>query len=150
MRVSVNAREVARNFEGGTASVSRRLAALRKMACAGYPVGLTIAPIMPLTDWREEYRELLRSAAAAVEGVPGLDLSVEMITHRFTPKSKLVQLTWYPKTTLDLNESARAKKTTKFGSAKFVSPKPVMTEMREWFEGALAQELPGARVLYWT
>ncbi len=150
MRFSVNASEVARNFEGGTASVSRRLAALRKMASAGYPVGLTVAPVMPVANWREEYRELLQSAAAAVEGIPGLDLTLELITHRFTPKSKLVQLAWYPKTTLDLDESTRTKKMTKFGSVKFVYPKPVMTEMREWFEGALAEELPGARVLYWT
>ena len=150
VRFSVNAQAVARNFEGGTASVSRRLTALRKMAYAGYPVGLTIAPIMPISEWRKEYRELLQNAAAAVEGVAGLDLTVEMITHRFTPKSKLVQLSWYPKTMLDLNESARAKRMTKFGSEKFVYPKPVMREMREWFEGALARELPGARVLYWT
>ncbi len=150
VRFSVNAATAARNFEGGTAPVAARLRAMRQMAAAGYPVGLTIAPIMPVENWREEYCQLLRSAAAALAGIPDLDLTVEMITHRFTPKSKLVQLGWYPKTTLDLEESSRAKKTTKFGSAKFVYPKPVMTEMREWFENAVAEELAQARILYWT
>ena len=117
---------------------------------AGYPVGLTIAPIMPATGWQEQYRDLLRSARAALEGVPNVDVTVEAITHRFTPKSKLVQLEWYPKTTLDLDESARSKKMTKFGSAKFVYAKAAMSEMREWFERALADELPQARLLYWT
>src|SRR4051794_22195151 len=45
MRVSVNSDEVARRFEGGTASMPARLVALRRMAEARYPVGLTVAPI---------------------------------------------------------------------------------------------------------
>ncbi len=150
VRFSVNAQSVARNFEGGTASVPARLRAMRKIAAAGYPVGLTIAPIMPVENWRTEYRELLRSVASELADIPNLDLTVEMITHRFTAGSKLVQLSWYPKTTLDLDESSRAKKTTKFGSAKFVYPKNVAGEMRGWFESALADELPAARTLYWT
>ena len=150
VRFSVNAARIARDFEGGTASVSARLSALRKMAVAGYPVGLTIAPIMPVADWQAQYLDLLRSTAASLANIPGPDLTVEMITHRFTPKSKLIQLDWYPKTTLDLNESTRSKKMTKFASAKFVYPKPVMTDLRQWFESALANELPQARVLYWT
>lgn len=150
VRFSVNAQYVARSFEGGTASVAARFEAMRKVALAGYPVGLTVAPIMPVDNWREEYRELLRNAAAALTGVPELDLTADMITHRFTQKSKLVQLSWYPRTTLSLNEELRTKKMTKFGSPKFVYPKGVAGEMRSWFESALAEELPSARILYWT
>jgi spore photoproduct lyase len=150
VRFSVTARKVSRDFEGGTATLTARFTAVRKMALAGYPVGLTIAPIMPVDNWREEYLELLQSARTAVEGVPQLDLTVEAITHRFTPKSKLVQLEWYPKTTLDFDESARTRKMTKFGSPKFVYPKSAMTELRSWFEQAIAEELPEARLLYWT
>lgn len=149
VRFSVSAR-VVRNFEGGTASVSARLGAFGKMALAGYPVGLTIAPIMPLENWREEYTELLLSASAALAVVKQPDLTVEMITHRFTSKSKLVQLQWYPKTTLNLAEETRSKKTTKFGSTKFVYPKDVMSEMREFLYSAVAEHLPMARILYWT
>src|SRR3954453_5844868 len=45
MRVSVNSDEVARRFEGGTASMPARLVALRRMAEARYPVGLTVEAI---------------------------------------------------------------------------------------------------------
>jgi len=54
------------------------------MAGAGYPVGLTIAPIMPAEGWRAGDGELLGDVAAALDGVDGLDLTVELITHRFT------------------------------------------------------------------
>lgn len=150
VRFSVNAASVGRNFEGGTASIPARLRALRAMAQAGYPVGLTIAPIMPVLDWREQYRILLSQTAQSLAGIPGLDLTVELITHRFTPKSKLVLLDWYPKTTLDLGEAERSRKITRFGSTKYVYPSPLMREMRAWFETAVTKELPQARILYWT
>ncbi len=150
VRFSVNAQGVSRGFEGGTANVAQRLHALRRMALQGYPVGLTIAPIMPIESWEEEYGALLTAAAKAVEGIPNVDLTVELITHRFTPGSKEVLLSWYPKTTLDLREEARSQKRTKFGGFKYVYPKDPMREMRSWFEQSIAQILPAARILYWT
>ncbi len=120
------------------------------MARAGYPVGLTIAPIMPVEGWREQYGRLLDDTAAALAGVQGLDLTAELITHRFTPGSKEVLTGWYPGSTLEMDEAARSRKLTKFGSVKYVYPTEAMREMRGWFERALAERLPAARVLYWT
>ncbi len=150
MRISVNSGEVAGRFEGGTASVPRRIDALRRMAEAGYPVGLTVAPIMPLGDWRGEYGRLLDDVAAAVGHVPEVDLTVEAITHRFTDSSKEVLQGWYPRTQLEMDESVRSQKRTKFGGTKHVYPRDVMAELRGWFTGAVADRLPGAPLLYWT
>ena len=150
VRFSVNAASVSRDFEGGTATVARRLAAMHVLAQAGYPVGLTIAPIMPVDQWREEYRALFEAVAQSLAGIDGVDLSAELITHRFTPGSKEVLLGWYPKTTLDLREAARAEKRTKFGGFKYVYPKDSMQEMRAWFQATLQELLPVARILYWT
>ena len=150
VRFSVNAQGVSRGFEGGTANVVQRIAALRRMALAGYPVGLTIAPIMPIENWESEYGALLGAVAEAIGGIEGLDLTVELITHRFTPGSKEVLLSWYPKTTLDLREEARTQKRTKFGGFKYVYPKDPMRKMRDWFEGEIGRVLPMARILYWT
>ncbi len=150
VRFSVNAASVARDFEGGTANVAQRLRALRRMALAGYPVGLTVAPIMPVEGWQAEYRSLFDSVAQAVAGIDELDLTVELITHRFTPGSKEVLLGWYPKTTLNLREEGRAEKRTKFGGFKYVYPKDSMGEMREFFESTIGEVLQGARILYWT
>jgi spore photoproduct lyase len=149
IRFSVNAQPAVR-FEGGTASVAARLKAMRQVALAGYRIGLTVAPIMPVENWREAYRTLLQDAATALEGVPGLDLTAELITHRFTPGSKSVLNEWYPGSALEMDEAARARKTTKFNSVKFVYAPDVMREMRTFFEGAIKVHLPAARVLYWT
>jgi spore photoproduct lyase len=150
MRVSVNADEVAGRFEGGTAPMPARLRALRAMAEAGYPVGLTIAPVMPVPQWRAAYGRLLDDAATATAALPDVDLTVELITHRFTPSSKDVLMQWYPRTKLEMDEEQRRQKRSKFGGVKYVYPASIMAEMRTWFTDAVAQRLPAAQLLYWT
>jgi spore photoproduct lyase len=150
VRVSVNAQEIAARFEGGTARLPQRIAALRQLAAAGYKIGLTIAPIMPISNWRDGYRTLLSDVAAALSDVEDVDLTVECITHRFTAGSKDVLLGWYPRTKLEMDETVRTRKFGKYGSAKYVYPKDTMAELRAWFESELATALPVARTLYWT
>ena len=149
IRFSINSAPVAR-FEGGTAIMPARLNAMRRAALAGYPVGLTIAPIMTEGNWREAYALLLGQAAAALAGLPNVDLTMELITHRFTPKSKAVLNEWYNSSRLDMDEDTRAKKRTKFGSLKYVYQAQLMKELREFFEKTIAEHLPSARILYWT
>ena len=148
VRFSVNAEDITRRFEGGTAKLADRLSAMGRMARAGYPVGLTVAPIMPIEDWQEGYGQLLRDAGAALPEMA--DLTVELITHRFTPGSREVLLNWYPGTSLEMDPAVRSEKRNKFGGRKFVYTKEVMREMKAWFETAVARELPKGSILYWT
>jgi spore photoproduct lyase len=149
VRMSVNAAPLIR-FEGGTSPLGHRVAALGRLARDGYRIGLTVAPIQPVEGWREAYGDLFSRVAAELGGVPDLDLTVELITHRFTQKSKAVLQDWYPGSALDLDEAGRARKLTKFGSTKFVYPAAPMRAMRETLTGLLRERLPEARVLYWT
>ncbi len=148
LRFSVNAVSVARRFEAATSPVPGRLAALGAVAAAGYPVGVTIAPIMPVDGWQQEYGDLLDGIAAGLP--PGTDLTVECITHRFTPGSKATLTEWYPRSRLEMDEEQRTTKRGKFGAVKHVYPKETMGELRGWFSDAVADRLPGARLLYWT
>ena len=149
-RFSVNVLDVSQRFEGGTAPMAARIRALHTLAAAGYPVGLTIAPIMPVPDWRGAYGAMLDAIAAALETTSNLDLSVELITHRFTPKSKDVLLDWYPRTKLDLDPAHRSIKRSKFGGVKYVYPREIMGEMRRWFQDEIPRRLPRCTILYWT
>ena len=49
-----------------------------------------------------------------------------------------------------MDESARSRKTGRFGSVKYVYPRAVMAELRSWFERSLAERVPACRILYWT
>ena len=149
IRFSVNA-TAAERHEGGAPRMKARLAALRAVAEAGYPVGLTVAPILRLPDWGAAYDALFADVAVALAGVEGVDLTAELITHRFTPKSKGVLAGWYPGSALEMDEAQRSRKMTKFGSVKWVFPKQEMAEMRATIEASLGRRLPMARLLYWT
>jgi spore photoproduct lyase len=153
-RVSLNAEPVARRLEGGTASIEARLQALRKLALpveqggGGYPVGIIIAPIMPIPDWQQQYGKLLDRIAEAIDF--DCNINVEFITHRFTPGSKEVLLNWYPNTPLDLNEATRSAKMNKFGGRKFVYQASDMQTLKRFFHTEWASRFPDAPVLYWT
>ena len=99
IRFSVNA-AAAERHEGGAPRMPARLAALRAVAASGYKVGLTVAPILRVADWAAAYDRLFCDVARALEGIAGLDLTAELITHRFTPRSKDVLAGWYPGSTL--------------------------------------------------
>ena len=153
-RFSVNAQSVSRRLEGGTSPVAARLGAIRKLALpheqggGAYPVGLVIAPIMPMENWRDEYGALFDQIEAALDF--RCDLTFELITHRFTPGSKEVLMSWYPKTSLDLEESTRVQKRNKFGGVKYVYPRETMSELKAWFSAQIARRFPKGRILYWT
>ncbi len=149
MRASLNPKAFAR-FEGGTAPVGRRLQALRQMAEAGYPIGLTIAPIIAAPGWEDAYAGLIEDVATALHGLPELDLTVELITHRYNPGSKAVLDSWYPGSALDMTGANRVTKRTKFGTEKQVYDAATMRALRTFFERAIVDRLPHARILYWT
>lgn len=148
MRFSLNPAQFAA-FEAGTAPVAARLRALRRMAQAGYKVGLTIAPILLAEGWQEAYSSLLSDVASALRGLQP-DLTVELITHRYTSGSKAVLQSWYPHSKLDLSALDRTEKRTKFGATKLVYDVSTMRMMRAHFELELARLLPHANILYWT
>ncbi|MDO6414108.1 radical SAM protein [Sphingomonas sp. BIUV-7] len=149
MRASINPPAFAR-FEGGTSPVAARLAALRRMALAGYPVGLTIAPIIAAIGWEAAYIALIEDAAAALADIPTLDLTVELITHRFNAGSKAMLESCYPGSALDMTDANRTTKRTKFGTEKQVYDAATMRALRSFFERGIGEALPTAQILYWT
>ncbi len=62
-RMSVNPVEIIRRIEIGTSPLSSRIQALNDMAEAGYPVGLLIAPVILLPEWKKLYGELVEQLA---------------------------------------------------------------------------------------
>lgn len=153
-RISLNTQSIARRLEGGTASIVARLQALRKLALprsqggGAYPVGVVIAPIMPIPDWEMHYTQLLDDIQTVLD-FP-CDLTVELITHRFTPGSKDVLMEWYPNTSLRMDETERTMKRNKFGGIKYVYPRNTMGSMRRFFEKEWRKRFPNAPILYWT
>ena len=56
---SLNADEVAKRWERGAPSIDRRIEAGRKLSQAGYEVRIRIDPIVPVSDWKIYYTNLI-------------------------------------------------------------------------------------------
>jgi spore photoproduct lyase len=153
-RCSLNADVVAKRLEGGTPAIPGRIHALRQMALprgnggGGYPIGVVLAPIIPVPDWEFHYIQLLDDLQQSLNF--GCDLTFELITHRFTPGSRDILQEWYPNTSLDFTETNRAIKRNKFGGHKYVFVKDLMAGLKSFFEKEIGIRFPQARILYWT
>ncbi|WP_099467521.1 SPL family radical SAM protein [Konateibacter massiliensis] len=62
-RMSVNPQEIINRIELGTSRLPARIRALNDMAEAGYPVGMLIAPVILLPNWKSLYGELIEYLA---------------------------------------------------------------------------------------
>ena len=60
VRVSVNPEEIINNVEFGTSRLNGRIEAINKLKEAGYEVGILIAPVIFVSDWKEIYLELIK------------------------------------------------------------------------------------------
>ena len=147
-RFSINAENIIKRFEHGTPPLEQRLAAALKMARAGYLIGFLIAPIFYVDGWQQQYRHLLQVVARQPLLTGLSDLTLELITHRFTKRAKTSIETLFPNTKLPLDEGERIFRYGQFGYGKYVYPVEVRTAMETFFKEMIASYLPKAKVEY--
>nr|WP_034680571.1 spore photoproduct lyase [Caldalkalibacillus mannanilyticus] len=149
-RFSMNADYVIRNFEPATSSFEERIEAAGKVAKAGYPLGFILAPLMRFEGWQEGYRELFLRLDRELIAEARVDLSFELIMHRFTKTAKRVILERYPKTKLEMDEETRKYKWGKYGRGKYVYQNDEANELREYIEGLIGEFFPNSKIEYFT
>jgi spore photoproduct lyase len=144
IRASVNADGVAGRFEGGTDPVPVRLAGLGRLARDGYPVGLTIAPIMPGRRVAGAVRRAARRRRRRAPRGRGPHRRVHHAPLHAGQQGRAPS--WYPRTKLEMDPEQRSRRLGRFGAVKYVYPADRMRELRTWFDDALAERLPQARL----
>ena len=60
VRMSVNPEEIINRVEFGTSRLQGRIEAINKLKEAGYNVGILIAPVILVENWKELYSELIK------------------------------------------------------------------------------------------
>lgn len=79
MRMSVNPEKIIQRVEFGTSSLKNRIKALNQMCEAGYRVGLLIAPVILLDDWKKQYEELMEQLSDELTPKAKKELFIEII-----------------------------------------------------------------------
>jgi len=165
-RVTVNTERIISRFDRGTPGLDLRLATLLRLAEAGYPVGAMVAPVFLEGDWERDYGDLFRRLAEVLprrnDGGsgpgPGPDgrwsdgderrPTLEVVTHRFTPRARSIILQRHPETRLPMDVDGRQLRRGQFGYFKYLYSPDRLARAREVFAALAASHLPHVRVDY--
>lgn len=79
IRMSVNPEKIINSVEFGTSRLNNRIRAINKLKEAGYKVGILIAPVIFVDNWKELYTELVVRLAAELSDEVKKDLFFEII-----------------------------------------------------------------------
>ncbi len=148
IRFSINTPRVIDTYEHYTASSHKRIEAAIKVANAGYKIGFIIAPVFIYDNWKEEYKELIKSIK---EGLPkdfDNQIIFEVISHRYTTKAKNRILEIYPETILPMNDEDRKFKYGQFGYGKYVYTKEQLDDMKDFFVTEIKSVFPNSVIKY--
>lgn len=149
-RFSLNAASVIRDYEHRTPSLAERIAAAKKTALAGYPLGFIIAPIFYFSGWETEYDKMLAALTKELPEETKQTLSFELITHRYTKKAKTNIKTIFPATTLPMEEAERQFKYGQFGYGKYIYPPEVRRELKAHMQEKISRYFPSAQIDYFV
>ena len=64
VRMSVNPEEIIKNVEFGTSRLKGRIDAINKLKEAGYKIGILIAPVIMVKNWKRLYLQLIKELEA--------------------------------------------------------------------------------------
>ena len=79
IRVSVNPEEIINKVEFGTSRLKGRIEAINKLKEAGYKIGILIAPVILLENWKELYHNLIRRLSEELTEKVKKDVFFEII-----------------------------------------------------------------------
>ena len=143
-RMSVNPQEIIRRIELGTSPLRARIHALNDMAEAGYPVGLLIAPIILLPEWKQLYGGLIEQLAAELSGKVLQNGFIEIILMTYSFVQNAINTDAFPNAVNLLNRETM----TGRGRGKYCYRNDVRAEAESFLREKIARYLPSMFILY--
>lgn len=143
-RMSVNPMEIIRRIELGTAPLGARIQAVNAMAEAGYPVGLLIAPVILLPDWKRLYSELIEQLADELSGKVKQTGFLEIILMTYSFVQNAINTEAFPNAVHLLNPEIM----TGRGRGKYCYRNPIRSDAESFLREKLSQRLASMPILY--
>lgn len=79
IRMSVNPEEIINKVEFGTSRLKGRIEAINKLAEAGYKIGILIAPVILVENWKKLYTELIQELSQTLSAQAKKEVFFEII-----------------------------------------------------------------------
>ena len=144
VRMSVNPKEIIRTIEIGTSPLEKRVQAINKLADADYKIGILIAPIILVENWREKYKELVEYLAENLSKKVKEEVFFEIIFMTYSYIHRKINEEAFP-TLLNLYDPNIM---TGRGKGKYTYNKEVRSEAEIYLRDLMQKYFPSNEIKY--
>ncbi|MDD3692326.1 MAG: spore photoproduct lyase [Oscillospiraceae bacterium] len=144
MRMSVNPQEIIRKVEFGTSDLTSRINALNKMCDAGYKVGLLIAPVVLVDNWKALYKRLIEQLSDQLSEKAKKNLFIEIIFMTYSYVHRAINKDAFPKAVELFDKSLM----TGRGRGKYCYREDVRAEGEQFLREQLSKKLSHVPIIY--
>jgi len=143
-RVSVNPGEIIRRIEIGTSPLTGRIEAINKLAKAGYPAGLLVAPVVLLSGWQKMYAGLFRALDEGLFPQTKDGLPVEIIFMTYSYVHRMINAEAFPGAPVLYDPDIM----TVRGRGRYRYGPKASAEAERFLREQIAEHLPRAEIRY--
>lgn len=146
VRISVNPQEIIKNVEIGTSNLEGRINAINKLCDAGYKVGILVAPIILVENWKELYEGLFINLKEKLSDKVKKEVFFEVILMTYSYIHRKINEEAFP-TLVNLYDE---EKMTGRGKGKYSYKQDVRNEVEEYLKQLFLKYFPDNKILYFS
>ena len=146
IRMSVNPQEIIRQIEIGTSPLKNRVEAINKLKKAGYKIGILIAPVILVENWKEKYEELVKYLYENLSDEVKKDVFFEIIFMTYSYIHKVINQDAFPDKESLYNKDLM----TVRGRGRYTYKKEVKEDGSAFFEELLGKYFENCEIKYIT
>ena len=144
VRMSVNPEEIINRVEFGTSRLQGRIEAINKLKEAGYQIGILIAPVIFVENWKELYLQLIQRLESELSSKVKKDVFFEIIFMTYSYVHIKINEEAFPNA-IDLYKK---EKMTGRGRGKYWYKNEIRQEGEKFFREKMKQYFPNNEIIY--
>ena len=143
-RMSVNPDEIIKKVEFGTSRLNGRIEAINKLAEAGYKVGILIAPVIMVDNWKVLYLELIKQLECKLSDKVKKEVFFEVIFMTYSYVHTKINEEAFPNA---INLYSKEQMTGR-GRGKYMYKKELRKEGEIFIREKLGKYFPNNKIFY--
>ncbi len=144
IRMSLNPEEVINKIEFGTSRLDERITAIKKLYQAGYKIGILIAPIIFVDNWKLLYEELIKELSEKLDEKMKKEIEFEFIFMTYSYVHKMINPEAFPAAIILFDQN----KMTGRGKGKYMYKKELREEGTIFIQEIMKKYLPNSKIAY--
>ena len=144
VRMSVNPEIVINKIELGTSRLKNRIEAINKLKKANYKIGILIAPVIFVENWKFEYENLIKYLVQNLSEEVKKDVFFEVIFMTYSYVHRMINQDAFPNAINLFNQELM----TGRGRGKYMYKANLRKEGEEFFREKLKEYFPENKIIY--